>query len=146
MLDPYEQWMVRSNLKRIADGEASAEAIVATLRANGYPSIADAVLANLPPQYTHTQPPKGPIAMSDETNGSTEPNGSMQITVVNVGTPRTITVEAGASVADALSAAGVDPESAIRFRGETINSQTAVELVLTPGEVVSAGPPHLSHG
>lgn len=46
-LDPFQQWMVRSNLQTIASGEASAEEIDATLRANGYPSIADAVASAL---------------------------------------------------------------------------------------------------
>lgn len=73
-------------------------------------------------------------------------NGSIQITVVNVGSPRTITVPEGSSVADALEAAGVDSQSAIRFRGETLDSSATVELILSPGEVISAGPPNLSHG
>lgn len=77
--------------------------------------------------------------MSDE-------NGSIQITVVNVGHARQITVEQGSTVADALELAGIDPDSAIRFRGEAIGSDEAVSLILTPGEVVSAGPPNLSHG
>jgi hypothetical protein len=42
-LSAYEQWMVRSNLARIAAGETRADTAVALLRANGYPRIADAV-------------------------------------------------------------------------------------------------------
>lgn len=73
-------------------------------------------------------------------------NGTIQITVVNVGHARQITVEEGSTVADALVLAGIDPDSAIRFRGEALDSGEAVSLVLAPGEVVSAGPPNLSHG
>lgn len=43
-LSAYEQWMVQSNLDRIAGGE-NAVAVVAVLRANGYARIADAVTA-----------------------------------------------------------------------------------------------------
>jgi hypothetical protein len=39
----HEQWMVRSNLQRIADGETTAEQNVLVLRANGYNRIADEV-------------------------------------------------------------------------------------------------------
>lgn len=41
-LSPFECWMVRSNLKTIAAG-ANPEQIIATLKANGYPRIAEAV-------------------------------------------------------------------------------------------------------
>lgn len=41
-LSPFEKWMVRSNLKTIEGGE-SAEKIIATLRANGYIRVAEAV-------------------------------------------------------------------------------------------------------
>lgn len=40
----YEQWMVQSNLRHIADGEDAA-AVIAALRANGYCRVADAVAA-----------------------------------------------------------------------------------------------------
>lgn len=42
-LTPYERWMVRSNLARIASGEVTAEATVALLRAGGYYYVAAAV-------------------------------------------------------------------------------------------------------
>lgn len=42
-LSPFEKWMVQSNLNTISKGEMSADTIDATLRTNGYPSIADAV-------------------------------------------------------------------------------------------------------
>jgi hypothetical protein len=41
-LDPYEQWMVKSNLKTIESG-VPAEEIIQTLRRNGYDQIADVV-------------------------------------------------------------------------------------------------------
>lgn len=44
-LDPYERWMVQSNLAHIAAGE-DADIIIATLRRNGYDNIADAVAAD----------------------------------------------------------------------------------------------------
>jgi hypothetical protein len=42
-LDAYERWMVRSNLERIRDEGLEVADVVSTLRANGYPRIADAV-------------------------------------------------------------------------------------------------------
>jgi hypothetical protein len=42
-LNPFQQWCVRSNVQRVTGGEATADEIDKTLRANGYPSIADAV-------------------------------------------------------------------------------------------------------
>lgn len=44
-LNPYERWMVQSNLETIASTAVTAEEQAARLRANGYPRIADAVLA-----------------------------------------------------------------------------------------------------
>ena len=41
-LDAFDRWMVKSNLKTIAAGEDAAR-LIALIRANGYPSIADAV-------------------------------------------------------------------------------------------------------
>lgn len=41
-LSAYERWMVRSNLETIRQGMPVQEQ-VALLRANGYPTIADAV-------------------------------------------------------------------------------------------------------
>jgi len=41
--NPYERWMVRSNLERIERGEADPAAVVATLRAGGYERVAAAV-------------------------------------------------------------------------------------------------------
>jgi hypothetical protein len=42
-LSSYEQWMVRSNLKTIAEGGVTASHLVATLRTNDYGRVADAV-------------------------------------------------------------------------------------------------------
>ena len=42
-LSPFDQWMVRSNLTRIAAGEMTVAVCVQTLRANGYLRVADAV-------------------------------------------------------------------------------------------------------
>ena len=42
-LSPYEQWMVRSNLKTIRETDATLTEQAALLRANGYPRIAAAV-------------------------------------------------------------------------------------------------------
>lgn len=41
-LDPFERWMVRSNLETIKSGE-DPERLIAILRANGYIRVADAV-------------------------------------------------------------------------------------------------------
>lgn len=41
-LDPFSQWMVRSNLRHIAAGEDAA-IVIATIRHNGYHAVADAV-------------------------------------------------------------------------------------------------------
>lgn len=38
-LDPVDQWMIKSNLKRIAAG-TPAEQVIATLRHNGYFKVA----------------------------------------------------------------------------------------------------------
>ncbi len=43
LADPFDRWMVRSNLERIAAGEVEAPVVVATLRAGGYERVADAV-------------------------------------------------------------------------------------------------------
>lgn len=45
-LNPFEWWMVKSNLKTIASG-ADQQKIIAILKANGYPSIAEAVADRL---------------------------------------------------------------------------------------------------
>lgn len=42
-LTPMERWMVKSNLKRIQDGENPSATQIAILRQNGYPRIAKAV-------------------------------------------------------------------------------------------------------
>jgi hypothetical protein len=42
-LDPFQRWMVRTNLRLIATGETTAEEIVGVLRHNGYVRVADAV-------------------------------------------------------------------------------------------------------
>jgi hypothetical protein len=42
-LDPFQQWMARSNMKTIREQGVSVEHQTAVLRANGYPSIANAV-------------------------------------------------------------------------------------------------------
>jgi hypothetical protein len=42
-LSPFERWMVKSNLQRIAEGENPTATQIAILRANGYPKIAAAV-------------------------------------------------------------------------------------------------------
>jgi len=42
-LDAFGRWAVRSNLDRVARGEVTASECVATLRANGYASVSDAV-------------------------------------------------------------------------------------------------------
>lgn len=44
-LGAFEQWCVRSNLRRVRDGEMTLEVAVATVRANGYRRAADAILA-----------------------------------------------------------------------------------------------------
>lgn len=44
LLSPFEQWMVKSNLDHIANGEDAA-VVIATLRANGNDRIAEAVAA-----------------------------------------------------------------------------------------------------
>jgi sugar-specific transcriptional regulator TrmB len=43
-LTPFEEWCVRSNLKTIKSGVPAA-VIIATVRANGYSKIADAIAA-----------------------------------------------------------------------------------------------------
>lgn len=40
LLTPIEQWMVRSNLQRIAEGENPTTKQMAILQGNGYPRIA----------------------------------------------------------------------------------------------------------
>lgn len=45
-LTPYEQWMVQSNVNTIRAGESALE-IIARLRANGYPKIAEGVAAQV---------------------------------------------------------------------------------------------------
>lgn len=45
-LDAFERWMAQSNLERISDGE-DRDTVVATLRANGYDRVADAVEAEI---------------------------------------------------------------------------------------------------
>jgi hypothetical protein len=42
-LNPYEQWMVRSNLEHIKTNNLNADSVIAQLRFNGYPQIANAV-------------------------------------------------------------------------------------------------------
>lgn len=42
-LTPFEHWMVKSNLQRIAEGENPSATQIAILRGNGYPQIAGAV-------------------------------------------------------------------------------------------------------
>lgn len=54
-LDAFDRWCVRSNLARIASGEATAEETVQTLRANGYPSVADAVERAVADGYADTR-------------------------------------------------------------------------------------------
>lgn len=46
-LNPFQLWMVKSNLAAITAGETTATARIAELTANGYPNIADAVKAAL---------------------------------------------------------------------------------------------------
>lgn len=69
----------------------------------------------------------------------------MQITLVKFGQPETIDVPEGTTVAQALEAHDIDPDSAIRFRGETV-SGSELSVVLAPGEVVVAAPPDIAHG
>jgi alanine racemase len=45
-LSPFERWMVRSNLQTIEAG-ADPERIIAILKVNGYPRIAEAVAEQL---------------------------------------------------------------------------------------------------
>lgn len=42
ILNAFENWMVKSNIQTIEDGAASAT-IIATVKANGYPTVAEAV-------------------------------------------------------------------------------------------------------
>ena len=57
MLDPVDQWMVKSNLKTIKDGKNPQE-LIATLHHNGYHKVADAVQVALYvyPNHPETQP------------------------------------------------------------------------------------------
>jgi hypothetical protein len=57
-LDATEQWMVKSNLKTIADGEP-AETIINTLKANGYLRVAAGVEAELLRRQDRTKGTKG---------------------------------------------------------------------------------------
>jgi hypothetical protein len=52
LLTPFEKWMVKSNLRTIREKRATAKQIIATLQANGYPRIADAVKAKIERQST----------------------------------------------------------------------------------------------
>lgn len=42
-LTPYERWMVKSNLRRIQDGEFTASDLVQLLRSRGYDRVASAL-------------------------------------------------------------------------------------------------------
>lgn len=53
-LNPFEQWMVKSNLQTIASG-ASAEEIVATVKGNGYADVAAAIESELQNQKASVQ-------------------------------------------------------------------------------------------
>ena len=70
----------------------------------------------------------------------------MEVTILEFGTPKTVTVEEGASLADALEAAGVDSDAAIRFQGSAVSGDEAREIVLVPGATVVATPPDVDHG
>lgn len=70
----------------------------------------------------------------------------MQVTILEFGTPKTVEVEEGQSVADALVAAGVDTDAAIRFQGSNLSLDEAREIVLVPGATIVATPPDVDHG
>lgn len=70
----------------------------------------------------------------------------MQVTVLKFGTPQTVEVPEGTTLAAALSEAGIDPDAAIRFQGQTISGEEAQEIVLAPGSTFVADAPDVDHG
>lgn len=68
------------------------------------------------------------------------------VNVVQFGRPTEVEVPEGASVADALREAGIDPEATIRFQGETVEGEQRELIAVTSGDTIVAAPPQVSHG
>lgn len=71
---------------------------------------------------------------------------AVEVTVVKFGQPQTVEVPEGSTLSEVLEEAGVDPDSAVRFRGETVNGEAREIVGVLAGETILTGPPEVSHG
>lgn len=70
----------------------------------------------------------------------------VEVTVVKFGQPQTVEIPEGATLSEVLEEAGVDPQSAVRFRGETVDGEERSIIGVLAGETILTGPPQVSHG
>lgn len=68
------------------------------------------------------------------------------VNLVQFGRTQPVTVPAGSSVAEVLAEAGVDPESTIRLRGETVDGSQRELIGVTGGESIVVAPAEVAHG
>lgn len=67
------------------------------------------------------------------------------INLVVMGRGEQLDVPEGTTLAEVLEQRGIDADSAIRFRGESVDG-SGREVVLVPGDTVIATPPNVDHG
>lgn len=70
----------------------------------------------------------------------------MQVTVVQFGRREVVEVPEGSTLKDVLEESGIDPDSTIRFKGETVDGEQIEVLGVAAGDTVVAAAPDVSHG
>lgn len=85
-LTALEKWMVKSNMQTISDEAMGPEQVVATLQANGYPRIADAVREEVQTKhrldiarYDRSRLPRHVLAVCGKNGGPVTPSEAQRL-------------------------------------------------------------------